>query len=159
HEETGGRTIDDFEQLPHDPATNTLGGTVTESGLAAPPQEDQLHSLDMHSPHLTAGLKVSWSSSAPLYVSQIPAAHDDVSGFAVISFRVTQTSGSVQNPAGQPQDLFVRLTDHGGHSRRIRASLFAPIPYPYPRANSVLIKSALSTVRIPLRSFVVVNAG
>jgi hypothetical protein len=77
----------------------------------------------------------------------------------VISFRVTQKYGSAQNPAGQPQDLFVRLTDHSARSRRIRASLFAPIPYPYERANSVLTKSALSTVRIPLQSFVVANAG
>jgi hypothetical protein len=159
HEEPGSRMVDDFEQLPHDPSTNTLGGTVTESGLAGPPQEDQLHTLDVHSPHMTAGVKVSWSSSAPLYVSQIPVAQKDVSTYGVISFRVTQTYGSAQNPAGQPQDLFVRLTDHNGKSRRIRASLFAPIPYPYPRANSTLIKSALSTVRIPLLSFVVANAG
>jgi hypothetical protein len=159
HEESASRIVDDFEQLPHDPAANTLGGAVTESGLAAPAQEDQLHSLDVHSPHQTAGAKISWSSSVPLYVSQIPVAQKDVSGYDVISFRVTQTYGSPQNPTGQAQDLFVRLTDHGGKSRRIRASLFAPIPYPYVRANTTLIKSALSTVRIPLRSFVVANAG
>jgi Cutinase len=159
HEEPGGRILDDFEQLPHDPATNTLGGSVTEAGLAAPPQEDFLHSLDSHSPHMTAGVKVAWSSASPTYVSQIPSPKKDVSAYDVISFRVTQTYGSAQNPAGQPQDLFVRLTDHSGKSRRIRASLFAAIPYPYERANSTLTKSALSTVRIPLLSFVVANAG
>jgi hypothetical protein len=159
HEEVGGRIVDDFEQLPHDPATNTLGGAVTQSGLAAPPQEDQLHSLDVQSPHQTAGVRIAWSSSLPTYVSHIPAAQKDVSGFDVFSFRVTQTVGSVQNPPGQPQDLFVRLTDHSAKSRRIRASQFAPIPYPWQRDTSSLTKSALSTVRIPLRSFVVANAG
>lgn len=159
HEEPAGRIVDDFEQTPHDPATNSLGGIVTQSGLAAPAQEDFLHSLDGHSPHMTAGVKLAWSSTSSMYVSQIPLADKDVSSYAVISFRVTQTYASVQNPVGQTQDLFVRLTDHNGKSRRIRASLFAPIPYPYVRANNALIKSALSTVRIPLSSFVVANAG
>jgi hypothetical protein len=159
HEEAGGRIVDDYEHLPHDPTINSLGGAVTQSGLAAPAQVDQLHSLDVHSPHQTAGVKISWTSSAPLYVSQLPVAQKDVSGYDLISFRVTQTYASPQDPAGQSQDLFVRLTDHSGKSRRIRASLFAPIPYPYVRANDQLIKSALSTVRIPLSSFVVANAG
>ncbi len=159
HEEEGGAVVDDFEQLPHDPASNSLGGGVGQTALAAPVAEDGLRSLDSFSPHQTAGARISWNSSAAVYSSQVPAAKKDVSGFGVLSFRVTQTFGSPRNPADQPQDLYVRLRDNGGRSRRIRAALFAPIPYPYPRQNSTLIKSALSTVRIPLRSFVVANAG
>jgi hypothetical protein len=159
HQETGGRVVDNFEQLPHDPAANTIGGSVTQSGLVSPPIEDLLHTIDSHSPHQTAGLAVAWASSTPLYTSQVPLAQKDVSSFGVISFRVTQKYGSAQNPANQPQDLFVRLTDHGGNSRRIRASQFAPIPYPFERGETTLTKSAMSTVRIPLRSYTVENAG
>jgi hypothetical protein len=159
HEEPGSLMVDNFEQTPHDPAANTLGGAVTDTGLGAPPQEDGLRNLDSHSPHMTAGVRIAWSSSLPLYVSQVPAADKDVSGFDVISFRVTQRYGSPQNPANQAQDLFVRLTDHNGQSRRIRASQFGSIPYPWERDDPQWTKSALSTVRIPLRSFVVANAG
>jgi hypothetical protein len=118
-----------------------------------------LHTLDAHSPHITSGGEIAWQSSPGVYLSQIPAASRDVSGFSALAFRVTQTYGSALNPAGQARDFFVRVTDGGGKSRAIRCSSFTDIPYPYVRGEADLIKSALKSVRVPLASFTIANLG
>lgn len=159
HQEPGGRVLDDFEQVPPDPSANTLGGPVASGSLVSPPAEDALRTLDSHSPHVTSGVRFAWNISSGTYLSTLPAGQRDVSGFAALSFRVTQRYGSVQNPAGQAQDLYVRLTDGAGNSRAIRAGAFADVPFPYERGYTDHIKSALKTVRIPLASFVVAAAG
>jgi hypothetical protein len=158
HQAPGERMLDDFEQLPHDPSHNSLGGAVIATALSDL-AEDQLHALDNHSPHPTSGLQLAWTSSAGIYLSGIPATARDLSAYSVLSLRVTQKYGSAENPAGQPQDFYVRLTDGGGKSRAIRASMFTDIPYPYVRGEADLIKSALKSVRIPLASFVIANLG
>lgn len=158
HQEPGTGMLDNFEQLPHDASTNTLGGAVTGTALSTL-TEDALRTLDNHSPHVTGGGEIAWQSTAGIYLSRVPAAAKDVSGFAVLAFRVTQKYNSPQNPPGQVQDLFVRLTDGGGKSRAIRVSTFTDIPYPYVRGYADLIKSALKTVRIPLASFTIANLG
>jgi dienelactone hydrolase len=158
HEAPGERTLDDFQQLPHDPSTNSLGGAVTAtalSGLA----EDELHALDVHSPHPIAGAQLSWTSSAGIYLSDVPAVARDLTAYSVLAFRVTQKYGSAENPANLPQDFFVRVTDGAAKSRAIRVSTFTDIPYPYVRGETDLIKSALKSVRIPLASFVIANLG
>jgi hypothetical protein len=121
--------------------------------------EDALHTLDNHSPHVTSGADIAWQTTAGIYLSQVPVVAGDISGFAVLAFRVTQKYGSPQNPINQPQDLFVRLTDGGGQSRAIRVSTFTDVPYPYVRGYTDLIKSALKTVRIPLSSYTIANLG
>ena len=158
HQVAGALVVDNFEQLPHDASTNTLGGTVTGTALATL-AEDALHTLDSHSPHVTSGGEIAWQSTAGIYLSHVPAVARNVSSFAVLAFRVTQKYGSPQNPPNQPQDLFVRLTDGGGKSRRIQVSTFTQIPYPYVRGYSDLIKSAMKSVRIPLASFTIANPG
>jgi hypothetical protein len=159
HQESGERLVDDFQQLPHDATTNTLGGAVSPTALLSPPAENDLHTLDAHSPHQTAGGNISWSSSTGIYLSAVPAASKDVSAFTTLSFRVTQRYGSGQNPANQEQDLYVRLSDNGGKSRAIRVGAFTDIPFPYERGYTSLIKSALKSIRIPLAAYVVANAG
>jgi dienelactone hydrolase len=156
HEEPAATVVDDFTQ--HDFSHNTLGGAVTTTSLGDL-SEDQLHTLDDHSPHPASGAQLSWSSSAGVYLSSVPSVTRDISGFGVLSFRVTQKYGSSENPAGDPQDFFVRLTDGGGKSRAISVSSFTDIPYPYVRGETDLIKSALKGVRIPLASFVIANLG
>jgi dienelactone hydrolase len=156
HQEPGMRLLDNFEQ--HNPNSNTAGGAVTGTALSTL-AEDALHSLDIHSPHIASGGAIAWQSMAGIYLSQVPAADKDVSGYAVLAFRVTQKYGSPQNPAHHAQDLFVRLTDGGGKSRAIRVSTFTDVPYPYERGYAELIKSALKTVRIPLISYTIANLG
>jgi hypothetical protein len=158
HQEAGALVLDNFEQVPHDAITNTLGGAVTGVALSTL-AEGGLHTLDNHSPHVTGGGEIAWQSTAGIYLSHVPAAAKDVSGYSVLAFRVTQKYGSPQNPTNQPQDLFVRLTDGAGKSRRIQVSTFTDIPYPYVRGHSELIKSAMKSVRIPLASFTIANAG
>ena len=128
HQEPGAELLDNFEQ--HNPNVNTLGGTVAGTSLSTL-AENALRTLDSHSPHVTSGGDIAWQTTAGIYLSQLPAMTKDISGFAVLAFRVTQKYGSPQNPLSQQQDLFVRLTDGGGKSRAIRVSTFTDIPYPY----------------------------
>jgi Cutinase len=157
HQEPGALQLDNFEQM--NPSINTLGGTVTTTSLPLAPGEDQLHTLDNHSPHVTSGGAIAWNSLQGVYRSKVPAAHKDVSAFKVLSFRATQKYGSASNPANQPQDLKVGLKDLGGKSRSLRVSVFTDIPYPYERGFATRIKSALKSVRIPLESYTIANLG
>ncbi len=159
HQAPGTLVIDDYEQLPHDASTNSLGGAVTATALASPPAENWLHTIDTFSPHMTSGGNIAWNSSMGVYLTAVPAANKDLSAFTALSFRVTQRYGSAQNPANQTQELYVRLMDGGGNTRAIRTGAFSSIPYPYDRGVTQLIKSAMKTVRIPLASYTVANAG
>jgi len=158
HQEAGATVLDDFENLPHDPASNSLGGGVTSAALTGL-SENGLRTLDSYSPHVTSGAAIGWASSAGAYISHVPPADKDVSARTTLGFRITQTYGGAGNPVGQSQDLFVRLTDGSGRSRAIRTSTFTDIPYPYVRGHVDLIKSAMKSVRIPLASFAIANAG
>ena len=158
HQVAGTLMLDNFEQLPHDPATNSLGGGVVGTALTTL-SENALRTLDSHSPHVDAGGDVAWQTANGIYLSQIPAVSKDVSAYTALTFRVTQKYGSPKNPPNQGQDLFVRLTDSNNKSRAIRAGVFTGIPYPYVRGYSALIKSAMKTVAIPLASFTVANLG
>lgn len=158
HQEPGALLLDNFEQSPHDPNVNTLGGAVSATALSSL-TENALRTLDIHSPHVTSGVEIAWQTTAGIYLSNVPAAKKDVSSYAVLAFRITQKYGSPQNPVNQPQDLFVRLADGGGRSRAIRVSTFTNVPYPYVRGHADLIKSALKTVRIPLVSYTIANLG
>jgi dienelactone hydrolase len=156
HQPAGALALDDFEQ--HNPAVNTLGGTVSGTALSTM-AEDQLRTLDGHSPHVVAGGNLAWQSSAGIYLTHVPAMAQDVSSYSALSFRATQKYESPKNPAGSPQDFFVRVTDLNGKSRAIRVSTFTEIPYPYVRGYDQLVKSAMNSVRIPLASFQIANLG
>jgi hypothetical protein len=156
HQVAGSRVLDNFTQ--NNAAVNTLGGTVTPTALPTF-AENQLRNMDAHSPHVVSGGNVAWQSTAGVYLTNLPAAAKDVSMFSMLSFRVTQKYKSPQNPAGQPQDFYVRLTDTHGKSRAIRVSSFTEIPYPWLRGYDQLVKSAMNSVRIPLASYTIANLG
>ncbi len=156
HQEAGARILDDFGQGT--PAVNTLGGTVIPSSLPTF-AENQLRTLDAHSPHVVAGGNVAWVATAARYVSTIPSSAKDVSAFTTLSFRVSQKYESARNPSGQAQNLYVTLADANGKSRAIRVSTFTDIPYPYVRGYDDLVKSAMKSVRIPLLAYTIANAG
>src|SRR5262249_1286074 len=109
--------------------------------------------IDSSSPHSTAGLLCRWDGASDRLRFEIPGGKRNVTGFAVISFRITQKNGSTANPSGQTQDLYVTLTSTNGHKRSIRAAAFDEIPYPDQRFYSSFTKSAMRTVRIPLSSY------
>jgi hypothetical protein len=156
HQESGTRVLDDFQQ--NNPAMNTLGGNVTPTALSTL-AENQLRTLDAHSPHVVSGGSVAWQSNAGVYLTQVPAVAKDLSGYSALSFRVTLKYESPQNPPGAGTDFRVRLTDGNGKSRSIQVGMFTDIPYPYVRGHDDLVKSAMKSVRIPLASYVIANAG
>jgi hypothetical protein len=160
HQFTGvaGRQVDTFEgaHTPTSWQTSTIGGVVSDdSTLPAPPVEDNLWSVDGSSPHATAGLLCRWNDATDHLRFELPAGQRDVSGFTVLSFRVTQKNASPSNPVGLPQDLYVTLKSGNGKSRSIRAAAFGQIPYPDQRFFSQYTKSAMTTVRIPLPSYTI----
>jgi hypothetical protein len=155
YEDTTVRTVDSFEG-PHTVTswqTSTIGGAVSQTGLPATPQENDLRTMDAQSPHVTAGLQLRWDNTTDSLNYVIPAGQRDVSGFQAVSFRISQKVASASNPANQAQDLRLTLTDGGGHSRAIRISKMREIPYPYQRGYANYTKSAMCTIRIPLAAY------
>lgn len=171
------RTLDHFET---ETAINrsSIGGTVTPANLDGNPQEDLMGTLDSHSPHQMRALKLKWNAANATYESEIPltSSNRDVSGYNFLSFRVSQTVGTV-NLANQLQDFYVTLTDAtaSANDRAILVGRFEDIPHPYkPEYKHVWLsylgkyadeceepntKSALKTIRIPLHAWTIVCAG
>ncbi len=154
YEDATVRTVDAFQGvLPASWQTSTIGGAVTEMGLPATPQENDLRTMDPQSPHATGGLSLKWDNTTETLDYAIPVGQRDVSGLQAVSFRITQRVNSASNPVNQPQDLQLTLADGGGHSRAIRISKIAEIPYPYVRGFASLTKSAMCAIRIPLDAY------
>jgi hypothetical protein len=148
-------TVDDFEGAHTATSwqSSTIGDSVAQSGLPANPVENDLRTIDAHSPHLTAGLKLAWDNNTDALDFSIPSGQRNVSAFQAVSFRISQKVNSASNPANQVQDLRLTLTDSGGHSRAIRVSKLAEIPFPYVRGYDYYTKSAMCTIRIPLAAY------
>lgn len=157
YEDTAVRTVDSFEG-PHSSsswATSTIGGAVTETGLPATPQENELATLDTQSPHQTGGLLLRWDGTTDSLDYTVPPGERDVRAYAVLAFRIAQRVDSASNPMGQAQDLRVTLTDGAGISRAIRVSKLAEVPYPDVREYNSYTKSAMCTVRIPISAYTI----
>jgi hypothetical protein len=162
YEDLTPRDVDNFEgaHTPTSWQTSTINAAVDDSNtLPADPQENELSSLDSHTPHQTAGLLLRWDATSDNIRFDVPAGQRDVSGFQAISFRITQKYLSMSNPAGMPQDLYVALRDGGGMSRSIKVSKFAEVPAPQQRAKDQYTKSAMNTVRIPLPVYQIAVLG
>lgn len=157
YEDTTTRLVDSFEG-PHSATswqTSTLGGNVTQTGLPALPQENNLRTLDAQSPHATAGLLLRWDNLTDALRYDVPAGQRDFRTYEALSFRVGLKVNSGSNPINQPQDLRVTLIDGAGQSRAIRVSKLAKIPYPDVRGVGGYTKSALTSIRIPLRAYTI----
>jgi hypothetical protein len=105
--------------------------------------------------HVTTAARVDWPSNTALFTYTVPMAQRDASTFEVLSFRVAQTNAP-SNPASGDQDFEVELQG-GGHTLAVYSSRFASIPKPYARPDS--IKNVMTTVRIPLHSFIMNHSG
>ena len=144
---TIGGTVDDAGTLPVDPSEGKMSAAVIASGL------------DPKSPHDTQGLKVKWDNIGDKLVFSIPSDYKNVSGYSVLSFRVTQKIDSGNNLSNQSQNFRVALRDGSNNERAVRISPFYDIPFPDHRPNHIYSKSAMLTVRIPLKSYRIVCAG
>lgn len=159
------RTVDEFEDAAINWQASTIGGVVSQVNLPASPEENRMYDfsptvagLDPNCPHDTKGLKLRWDTIGDRLEFTIPAGQNDVRNYKVLSFRITQKTGSVHNPANQGQNLRVALKDSANNERAIRVSAFSEIPFPDPHPFGYT-KSALKTVRIPLASYTIVCAG
>jgi len=139
---------------------NDLGGAVTHGGtLPVNPSEGALATLDGFSPHDTAGALIRWDTTTDIYLTNVPAAKQDVSVYQFLSFRIAQRNASASNTPGATQDMYVKLTDAIGNSRSLLVSKFAAVPYPYVRGYSSMTLSALKTVRVPLADYKIEVVG
>lgn len=105
--------------------------------------------------HTSQALKVGWNASGDEISYNIPPAQRDVSGFEVLSLRVAQTNSAV-NPAVGNQEFKVELTG-GGHTKATFVTNFDDIPKPYNRPGAD--HNVMTTVRIPLHSFIMNNSN
>jgi hypothetical protein len=85
----------------------------------------------------------------------IPGGQQDVSGYEVLSFRVGMTNAG-SNPVSGTQDFRVELVS-GSNQRSTHAANFDQIPVPYDRPGTD--HNVMTTVRIPLHSFIVNNSN
>jgi hypothetical protein len=164
YHDTTVKTVDNFEGVVNW-QSSTIGGTVSHNGtLPINPAEDKMSAaviagLDPKSPHDTQGMKIKWDNFNDKLEFSIPIAHKDVSSYSVLSFRVTQKVDSQDNTVNQSQNLRVALKDGANNERAVRVSPFYDIPFPDYRPNHDHSKSAMLTVRIPLKSYTIVCAG
>lgn len=119
--------------------TPTMG--VTESSIPGP------------SVHTTQAVRLNWSAPNTRYTYTFSPGQD-ASGFEVLSFRVAQTNNSVNPTTGQ--EFRVQLIG-GGKQRAVYTGRFDPIPPPYNRSGTD--HNVMTTVRIPLHSFILNNSG
>jgi len=151
--------LDNFE-AGDNPAINSLGGTVTNSGgfltfdefEFKPSGADRF--LNLSYQHFTHASVLEWTSPQ-FMVSAIPLANRDVSAYKALSFRVSQIIGGAvpnRNPLDTPRTMRVALVDSVNAVSNDGYDTVAvqSVQYPYEYNGS---KSVFTTVRIPLSAF------
>src|SRR6201988_1988513 len=156
--------------------TNTLGGTVTQTGLtpyelcggeAPQPQRCLPDNFNAQQPHTTPSarsparglsqLKTGWNNMTGNYRNNVPPAVGNVSGFQAVQFRVSVNFADLRNLADLAQDFRVVLTDASGASSSVRVSDVSGALFFPPGETGPVPKVVLNTVRIPLSAFGGVN--
>jgi hypothetical protein len=124
---------------------------------AAPSGGATVVSVNSPSVHQTQAIRVGWPASTAQVTYAVPAAQQDASGFEALSFRVAQTNSGA-NPVSGNQDFQVELVS-GGASKAVYASRFGAIPKPYDHPFFAQNHNVMTTIRIPLHSFIMNNSG
>ena len=108
-------------------------------------------------PHSTSVMRATWTGNTATATFTIPLAQRDASAYEVLSFRVAQTTAA-SNPVSGTQDFRVELAT-GATVKATSAALFDLIPKPYVRPGNIVLHTVLTTVRIPLHTFIMNNNG
>lgn len=137
------RHENNHSKLENGSGNGVVGGGATATTISGP------------SVHTTQAQRVSWSSSAATLTFSIPTGQQNASSFEILSFRVAQTNSS-SNPATGDQDFQVELIG-GGKVKATYASRFDRIPKPYNHGYGP--RNVMTTVRIPLHSFIMNKSG
>jgi hypothetical protein len=103
--------------------------------------------------HRTQAIQGGWPSGTAQVTYSIPATN--ASSFQVLSFRVAQTN-SATNPVTGNQNFFIELVG-GGMTKGTFVGNFGPIPKPYNHSGT--FQNVMTTIRIPLQSFIMNNSG
>lgn len=127
------------------------------SGAGAVATDATKTSVSGPSVHVTQALKVQWTGNTGKLTYSVPSDQNNASGFEVLSFRVTQTNSNL-NPANGPQDFKVELVG-GGKQKAFYCSRFDEIPKPYDHPDYPYNHNVMTTVRIPLHSFIMNKSG
>lgn len=148
------RTIDNFENIPHNfavsssnqPVAHSRGGSGLVEGFLNPHA-----ALDADSPHETNGLKVTgWAAADTLTFTVAPGGLN-VSAWTHFSFRITQVARRTNSSINT---MKVAIIDADTPSRRHEVVLSRNVPDPDFRPDdATLTKSALMTIRIPLADY------
>jgi hypothetical protein len=140
------------------PLRHEKSHTRHESGTGSPASSGvTVTSVSGPSVHVTQALQVTWTSTGGELSYPLPPAQRDASSFEVLSFRVTQTNSALNPPTG-PQDFTVELRG-GGVTRAFFSRRFGTIPKPYNHPYPSLNHTVMTTVRIPLHSFILNRSG
>lgn len=151
----GALVVDSFEDAPPNKLSNSLGGSVTTSDVAAFDELDLQNLTGTCATNLpnwfhdTRGLKVEWSVNTARYTTSLGGR--SVLDFDALCFRVGQ-----DNSIGAPQDFKVRITDSIGGDAALKVSDFGQIPSQ--RTKSLLgggsiTMSVLRSIRLSLDKF------
>ncbi|HHZ87729.1 MAG TPA: hypothetical protein EYM99_09625 [Alphaproteobacteria bacterium] len=153
-------TLDDFEQLPIDISSNTIGGTNNANGFSNVEEcefetggngaADRVFSSCfaplpwLHEniyecggwvdQQVGAGLSLT-SNGSGVYSTSIPTEYRDVSGFAVLSIRAARRTLQYPPPPYSeriPTNLRINIEDGQGNTalRDLRSDQYGVIPYP-----------------------------
>lgn len=130
-----------------------------ESGAATGVASGGGTSVSVVSPsiHQTSAVRLGWPSGTAVLTYSVPLAQQNASTFEVLSFRVAQTNAVTNPPAGN-QDFQVELVG-GGNLKATWTSSYDDIPPPYDRPGGGTNHNVMTTVRVPLHSFIMNNAG
>ena len=151
---TAGFKIYHFRhEKDHSKIENGSGTNVTTP--TAPATAVTTDSILGPSVHDSQALQVNWSLNTDQLVYTVPVDQRDASAFEVLSFRVAQTN-STDNPVSAGQDFKVELMG-GGKNKTTWATYFGQIPHPYDRSG--VDHNVMTTVRIPLHSFIMNKSG
>lgn len=155
--------------------TNTLGGSVTQSGLnpynlcGGPiPQPGQClpsSQSTARQPHTVPSarssarglsqLRFGWDDLNATYQNDLPVGSRDVTGFPVLQFRAAVNFADTRNAAGVSKDFTVTLTDGAGNTATRRISDASGALFYPPGSTSVtpLPKILLNAIRMKLSDF------
>lgn len=135
-----------FRVLENGSNTGTPGGGLSVVTVSSPPLSQ------------SAAIKVTWTSNTGTLTYSVPVGQRDVTGFEVLSFRVAQTTSTL-NPAGA-QEFSVELVG-GGNTRATFTGNFAQIPplYEHITGWGTANETLMTTLRVPLHSFIMNNSG
>lgn len=126
------------------------------SGNGMPSSGVAVTTVSGPSVHVSDAAKIVWSSGPSReYVYTVPSGKRNVTAYEVFSFRAAQTSSST-NPASGSQQFQVEL-EGGGNTKAVYTGRFDEIPKPYNRSGSA--HNVMTTVRIPLHSFIMNRSG